>query len=126
MHTGSVIHHWRDSVGTFEPRRTLFGRDEEVARITENATSPEAAPLILVTGPTGIGRSAVLDGVRETLTAHGAATLTLRMSRNERDRPQACSPGCAPNSASCGGRTPAGARRAAPRALTGVPARVTD
>ncbi|RAJ69916.1 regulatory LuxR family protein [Streptomyces sp. Amel2xB2] len=81
------MHHWRDSAGNSEARHTLFGRTEEVARITEAAASREAAPLILVTGPPGIGRSAVLDGVREELSARGVATLTLRMSRIERDRP---------------------------------------
>ncbi len=89
MHTGFVIHHWRDSVRTTESHHRLYGRDAEVARITEVATTPEAAPLVLVTGPMGTGRSAVLHGVREALTARGVATLTLRMSRNERDRSHA-------------------------------------
>ncbi|NGO12183.1 helix-turn-helix domain-containing protein [Streptomyces sp. HC44] len=77
-----MVTHRCDVVRTSGP----FGREVTVVRIAETAASPGAAPLVLVTGPVGIGRSAVLAAVRDRLAARGIATLMLRVARNERDR----------------------------------------
>ncbi|MEU4657572.1 LuxR family transcriptional regulator [Streptomyces sp. NPDC023723] len=82
-----MINHWRDAPVADGPAQALFGRDASVARVVDLATSPDAAALVLVTGPTGIGRSSVLSAVRDELAARDVATLTLRVARNERDRP---------------------------------------
>lgn len=64
----------------------LFGRDATIARIVGAATAPSSTPLILVTGPPGIGRSSVLAAVRDALTAQGVSTLGFRVARSEQDR----------------------------------------
>ncbi|MEU4885821.1 MULTISPECIES: AAA family ATPase [Streptomyces] len=86
-HTGEVITPWHGAAGPDGPVPQLFGRDASVARVVDTATSPDAASLILVTGPNGIGRSAVLTAVRDELAARGLTTLTLRVARNEHGRP---------------------------------------
>lgn len=82
-----MVNNWHSEADSDRPARVLFGRDATVTRVVDLATSPDAAPLILLTGPAGVGRSAVLDAVDEELTARGLRTLTLRLARNERDRP---------------------------------------
>ncbi|MEG3630578.1 AAA family ATPase [Streptomyces poriticola] len=82
-----MINHGHCTADPHRPVRALFGRDAPVARVADIAASPGAAPLVLVTGPMGIGRSAVLDAVRDELAARGLPTLSLRVARNERDRP---------------------------------------
>ncbi|MDH6624740.1 DNA-binding CsgD family transcriptional regulator [Streptomyces sp. LBL] len=82
-----MINHWHSAAGPDRPVQTLFGRAASVAYVVDTATSPENASLILVTGPVGIGRSAVLAAVRDELTTRGITTLMLRVARNERDRP---------------------------------------
>ncbi|MZE81316.1 AAA family ATPase, partial [Streptomyces sp. SID5475] len=86
-HTGEVITPWHGAAGPDGPVPPLFGRDASVARVVDTATSPDAASLILVTGPAGIGRSAVLTAVRDELAARGLTTLTLRVARTEHGRP---------------------------------------
>jgi DNA-binding CsgD family transcriptional regulator len=71
------------------PRSALVGRDAALDRITEVATCGSAAPLVVITGPTGIGRSAVLAAARVRLAELGVSTLAFRIARNERDRPYA-------------------------------------
>ncbi|MFC9066206.1 AAA family ATPase [Streptomyces harbinensis] len=75
-----------DTDGSPRPRRVLPGRAGTVARLAADATSARTPPLLLVTGPGGIGRSALLAAVRETLTERGVRVLDLRLARNERDR----------------------------------------
>ncbi|CAL9363695.1 hypothetical protein SUDANB145_00724 [Streptomyces sp. enrichment culture] len=82
-----MINYWRGAACSDRPAQPLFGRGTSIARIVSLATSPEAASLVLVTGPTGIGRGAVLAAVRDELTARDVTTLTLRVARAERDRP---------------------------------------
>ncbi|MFC0435332.1 AAA family ATPase [Kutzneria buriramensis] len=67
----------------------LFGRDHVVDHIVATVRSPTAPPMILVTGPTGIGRTAVLARVRERVAEQGMATLSLRVAQNDRHRPYA-------------------------------------
>ncbi|QUQ68322.1 AAA family ATPase [Kutzneria sp. CA-103260] len=62
----------------------LVGRDDELRRIVESA-----APLVVVTGEAGIGRSSVLAAARERLADQGVTTITSRGARNERTRPYA-------------------------------------
>ena len=68
---------------------TLYGRDESINRIVTAATLPSAPPLVLVTGPIGVGRSSVLIAVRDRLAAQSMTTLVFRVARNERNRPYA-------------------------------------
>lgn len=82
-----MINYWRGAGGWDRAAQPLVGRGTSIARIVDIATSPGAASLVLVTGPTGIGRGAVLAAVRDELTARDVATLTLRVARAERDRP---------------------------------------
>ncbi|GAA2931952.1 AAA family ATPase [Kitasatospora cinereorecta] len=82
-----MIKHWHGAADSELPVPTLFGRDAALAHVLDIATSPEAASLIVVTGPPGIGRSAALASLRDAFTTRGVATLTLRVARNERDRP---------------------------------------
>lgn len=67
----------------------LFGHDGVVERIADTALSPAAAPLVMVTGPSGIGRSTVLAAVRERVARQDVTTVSLRVARNERNRPYA-------------------------------------
>ncbi|WP_240965684.1 AAA family ATPase [Streptomyces zingiberis] len=77
------------------PAEAMYGRDACVARVVDAATGTATGavtgtagtPLVLVTGPAGIGRSTVLAAAREAFAARGLPTLTLRVARNERDRP---------------------------------------
>lgn len=66
--------------------QVLFGRDAAIAHTVAAATSPDSAPLILLTGPLGIGRTSVLGAVRDALETQSVSTLGFRVSRNERDR----------------------------------------
>ncbi|MCE7004082.1 AAA family ATPase [Kibdelosporangium philippinense] len=66
----------------------LAGRDETLEQVCRAATTPGRS-LVVVTGPTGIGRSSVLDRARERLTTNGVRTLTVPVLPSERDRPHA-------------------------------------
>lgn len=68
-------------------RRILFDRDAVLTRVRTAAATPTAPPLTLVSGPMGIGRSAVLTVVGDELAQQGIATLRLRVARVERTRP---------------------------------------
>ncbi|MGQ4513998.1 AAA family ATPase [Streptomyces sp. DW26H14] len=80
-----------DSAGAAEagrpPRRVLFGRKDTIARLIETATAPEAAPLVLLDGPIGVGRTSVLSAVEDGLRALALDTVTLRLMPAERSRP---------------------------------------
>ncbi|MFD9702430.1 AAA family ATPase [Lentzea sp. NPDC059081] len=67
-------------------RRELVERDEVVTRVVGAVTTPASPPLVLVSGPAGIGRSALLAAVHDELTARGVPTLALRVTPAERDR----------------------------------------
>ncbi len=82
-----MIKHWHGVADSELPVPTLFGRDASLAHVVDLAASPDDASLILLTGPPGIGRSAVLAALRGEFKTLGIATLTLRVARNERDRP---------------------------------------
>ncbi len=82
-----MIDHWRDAPDAARSAPAPFGRDAVVAHVAELAVSSDAAPLVLVTGPIGMGRSSLLAAVRAELTARGFTPLSLRVARNERDRP---------------------------------------
>lgn len=82
-----MIDHWRDAPDAARSARTPFGRDAVVASVVELAVSSDAAPLVLVTGPIGMGRSSLLAAVRAELPVRGFTPLSLRVARNERDRP---------------------------------------
>ncbi|HWC80866.1 MAG TPA: AAA family ATPase [Pseudonocardiaceae bacterium] len=70
-------------------RSALVGREAALSRITEVATRGSAAPLIVIAGPIGIGRSSVLALARDRLADLGVSTLAFRVARNERNRPYA-------------------------------------
>ncbi|MGW1680106.1 AAA family ATPase [Saccharopolyspora sp. NPDC002376] len=57
-----------------------IGRDEVVSRVLDVCARP-GTPVVLVTGPAGIGRSAVLAQVREKLTELEVATADAHISR---------------------------------------------
>ncbi|WP_432051676.1 AAA family ATPase [Streptomyces xiamenensis] len=76
-----------DQVTTVRPPHGLPGRTSTVTRVIDTATAPGNGPLVLVTGPLGIGRSAVLAAVGNGLAERGHHVLALRVARNERDRP---------------------------------------
>ncbi|MGP4015002.1 AAA family ATPase [Saccharopolyspora sp. 5N708] len=59
----------------FTSRSALRGRDEVVTRILGVCTSRAARPLVLVTGPPGIGRSSVLARVRALLIERRVSTV---------------------------------------------------
>ncbi|MGY1496061.1 AAA family ATPase [Streptomyces sp. QTS52] len=82
-----MIDHWRSAPDTARPVEAPVGRDDVVARVVDLAISPDSAPLVLITGPIGMGRSTVLAAVRSELVARGCTPLSLRVARNERDRP---------------------------------------
>ncbi|MFD0776761.1 hypothetical protein ACFQZ2_22745, partial [Streptomonospora algeriensis] len=82
-----MIDRWLSENGPAQSVQEPFGRAAPVDRVADIATSPEAAPLVLVTGPMGIGRSTVLAAVENELAARGTAALSLRGLRSERDRP---------------------------------------
>ncbi|HTI26114.1 MAG TPA: helix-turn-helix transcriptional regulator [Kutzneria sp.] len=67
----------------------LFGRDQIVDHILSAVRSPAEPPMILVTGPTGIGRTAVLARVRAAAAERGMTTMSLRVAQNDRHRPYA-------------------------------------
>jgi DNA-binding CsgD family transcriptional regulator len=67
-------------------RRTLFDRDSILTCVLSAVAAPDSPPLILVSGPMGIGRSAVLTAVGDNLAGRGIATLMLRVRRTEQDR----------------------------------------
>ncbi|GAA3748204.1 AAA family ATPase [Streptomyces tremellae] len=80
-----------DSAGPVEAgrplRRALFGREDTVARVIDTAIAPEAAPLVLLTGPIGVGRSSVLSAVEDGLRGRAVDSLTLRLMPVDRSRP---------------------------------------
>lgn len=63
---------------------SLVGRDGAVRRIVEST-----APLVVVAGVAGIGRSSVLAAARDRLAEQGVTTIASRGARNERTRPYA-------------------------------------
>ncbi|MDA3646858.1 LuxR family transcriptional regulator [Saccharopolyspora indica] len=76
----------RTSARTTGPGVRSVGRDDVVARVLDVCARP-AAPAVVVTGPTGMGRSAVLSQVREKLVEAGIATAEIRIPRAESDLP---------------------------------------
>ncbi|MFF9688504.1 AAA family ATPase [Streptomyces sp. NPDC014623] len=82
-----MIDYWRGAPDAARSAQVPFGRDDVVARVVDLAASPDSAPLVLVTGPIGMGRSSLLAAVRDELAARGFTPLSLRVARNERDRP---------------------------------------
>lgn len=70
-------------------RLTLFGRADVIERVTMSATSPAAPPLVLVTGPAGVGRSSLLAAVRARLAGLAVSTVAFSTARNEQYRPYA-------------------------------------
>lgn len=71
------------------PRSALVGRETALRRIVEVAGQAGQAPLVVITGPVGIGRSSVLAAARARLAELGVFTLAFRVARNERKRPYA-------------------------------------
>ncbi|MEU9339936.1 AAA family ATPase [Streptomyces sp. NPDC048278] len=82
-----MIDYWRGAPEVARSAHVPFGREAVAAKVVGLAVSPDSAPLVLVTGPIGMGRSSLLSAVREELTARGLRTLSLWVARNERDRP---------------------------------------
>ncbi|GAA4791729.1 AAA family ATPase [Streptomyces ziwulingensis] len=82
-----MIDNWREAPGADRSAQAPFGRDAVVAHVVDLAVSSDSAPLVLVTGPIGMGRSSLLSAVRDELAARGFTPLSLRVARNERDRP---------------------------------------
>ncbi|GAB2675038.1 hypothetical protein GCM10027271_40100 [Saccharopolyspora gloriosae] len=90
MKSGSATGATRDNGGMSSPRSLsaccpepplptgadgrIHGRAEVVARIVESCAGPGAVPLVLVTGPAGIGRSAVLAQARARADDLGMST----------------------------------------------------
>lgn len=68
------------SARTVGPDVRSVGRDEAVARVLDVCARP-ATPVVVVTGPAGMGRSAVLAQVREKLTEAEIATAEIRLPR---------------------------------------------
>ncbi|MBP2327504.1 hypothetical protein JOF56_007889 [Kibdelosporangium banguiense] len=71
-----------------EPKPRLAGRDDAIAYVVRAATTA-ARPLVILTGPAGVGRSSVLDRARDQITAQHTATLTIPIHPTERDKPLA-------------------------------------
>lgn len=71
---------------TAAPYARLVGRDRAVAEILRTIES-SAAPLVLVTGPAGIGRTAVLDAVAAAVEERGRRTVRVRAPSEERSQP---------------------------------------
>ena len=86
--TGSPNLNGMDHAPTRAPS-ALYGRDEAISRALAAAGTPHGAPLVLVSGPIGVGRSSVLAAVRDRLAAASVPTLVFRVARNERTRPYA-------------------------------------
>ncbi|MFG7942306.1 AAA family ATPase [Streptomyces cacaoi] len=84
---GNVIDHWRDAPDPARSARAPFGRDSVVTHVADLAVSSDSPPLVLVTGPAGMGRSSLLDAVGVELAARGSTPMWLRVARKERDRP---------------------------------------
>jgi DNA-binding CsgD family transcriptional regulator/tetratricopeptide (TPR) repeat protein len=64
----------------------LVGRDEVVTRVLDICTMPTAtAPIVVITGQSGIGRTSVLTRVKGVLRDRGLATAHIPLARNEHD-----------------------------------------
>jgi ATP/maltotriose-dependent transcriptional regulator MalT len=63
------------------------GREELITRVLDICTRRSGLPLVLLTGPTGIGRSQVLAQIRARLTGLHVSTADIRLSRVDRDFP---------------------------------------
>ncbi|KAA5830108.1 AAA family ATPase [Saccharopolyspora hirsuta] len=63
------------------------GHEELVDRVLDVCTRHSGTPLVLVTGPAGIGRSRVLEQVRARLTGQHTTTVSIRLSSGDRDLP---------------------------------------
>ncbi|MER7233654.1 AAA family ATPase [Streptomyces olivaceus] len=59
-------------------RAAVRGRDQELTAL-RTALAPDGGRLIVLTGPAGIGRTALLDSVARLLAADGARVLPLRL-----------------------------------------------
>ncbi|GGI69381.1 hypothetical protein GCM10011581_02960 [Saccharopolyspora subtropica] len=66
--------------------RRLVGRDSVITDLV-GAAQTSKPPLTLVTGDTGIGRTAVLDEVRRRLDADGVRVLAVRVDEDDRRTP---------------------------------------
>ncbi|GAA0504630.1 AAA family ATPase [Saccharopolyspora thermophila] len=62
-------------------------REELITRVLDVCAGRSAAPLVLITGPAGIGRSRVLAQIRARLTDPRVSAVDIRLSRGERDFP---------------------------------------
>lgn len=67
----------------------LYERENELAALSQALTAARAGTggLVVVEGPTGIGKSRLLAEARATAAAHGMAVLTARGTELERDAP---------------------------------------
>ncbi|GAA0504166.1 hypothetical protein GCM10011581_45270 [Saccharopolyspora subtropica] len=69
-------------------RNQVHGRDDVLARLLDVCRPSSGVRLAVVTGPAGIGRSAVLARTRELLAHCGVGTVDIRLAREE--CPAAC------------------------------------
>lgn len=70
-----------------EPSDHSSGHDEVVSRVVDVCEARSATPLVIITGPAGIGRSSVLAQVHAKLTERGIATTDIRIPRADLELP---------------------------------------
>ncbi|MFI0470642.1 AAA family ATPase [Saccharopolyspora sp. 5N102] len=63
------------------------GREELITRVLEVCTGRPGRPLVVITGPAGIGRSRVLAQLRARLSELDVSTADVRVSAGDRDFP---------------------------------------
>jgi DNA-binding CsgD family transcriptional regulator len=67
----------------------LIGRDKELAEVMDAATALDGGSVVVVRGPVGSGKSALLDAAEEAAVAHGHQVLRANGSRAEHELPYA-------------------------------------